>query len=273
MTTDILRRIAADKVVEVQRGRGFLPLSSLRELADKQPPPRDFTGALQSCKQWQQKAQQQPARLPVIAEIKRRSPSRGVLRESFSPSALAREYEKGGASCLSVLTDRKYFGGGGRHLRMAKAAVALPVLRKDFILDEWQIIQSRAMGADAVLLIAALLNGEKMRQLAKAAMQWGMAVLVETHDDDEVNSALQVPGALVGINNRNLRTFVVDNNTAARLIPHIRRIDPARIIIAESGVKTNDDIRQMQNADAFLIGEALMRADKPGEALRELFRR
>ncbi len=251
-----------------------MPLSALDKLADRQLPPRDFVGALRACCKLSQQlthSPQQSQMLPVIAEIKRRSPSRGVLRESFSPSALAREYEDGGACCLSVLTDRKYFGGGGKHLKMAKAAVSLPVLRKDFILDEWQVVQSRAMGADAVLLIAALLDGEKMRQLAKAAMQLGMAVLIEAHDDEEVKAALEVPNALIGINNRNLRTFVVDINTAIRLIPQIRSIDPSRIIIAESGVKNNDDIRKMQNADAFLIGETLMRADKPGEALRELF--
>lgn len=277
---DILQRIAADKLVEVERGRGVLPLSVLRDLADKQLPPRDFVAALgDSCKpsqtavhQSKQNPQQQSsAKLPVIAEIKRRSPSRGVLRQSFSPAALAKEYEDGGAACLSVLTDRKYFGGGIKHLQMAKAAVSLPVLRKDFILDEWQIFQSRAMGADAILLIAALLNGKKMQQLAKLAMILGMAVLIETHDDEEVQTALTVPGALIGINNRNLRTFVVDINTAIRLIPIIRRIDPNRLIIAESGVKNYDDIDKMQNADAFLIGETLMRAPKPGEALKELF--
>ena len=259
MPDDILRRIVADKVVEVQRRRGRLPFALVCEKASEQKPPRDFIGALRDS-----------ARLPVIAEIKRRSPSRGILRAPFSPFALAREFANSGAACLSVLTDRKFFGGGGAHLKLAKAA-GLPILRKDFILDEWQIAESRAMGADAILLIAAMLNGDKLQQLASAAAKWQMAVLIETHDEEEAQTALAVPNALIGINNRNLRTFAVDINTTINIAPLLRRVDAARLIVAESGILDNTDIDKLRDADAFLIGETLMRAKQPGVALRKLF--
>ena len=258
---DILRRIAEDKRAEVLRLEKQTPLALMRRRARKQKPALDFAASLRDS-----------SRLPVIAEIKRQSPSRGVLRKPFSPRKLAREFADSGAACLSVLTDKKYFGGAGEHIAAAKES-GLPVLRKDFMLGEWQIVEARAMGADAVLLIAALLSVEEMQSLAAAAREFKMSVLVEAHDDVEVKAALAIPDALVGINNRNLRTFAVDINTAARLAPKIKKADASRLVVAESGVRGAKDIVKLQaaRADAFLIGETLMRAKSPGAALRKLF--
>ena len=258
---DFLRRIAEDKRAEISRLRSQISGSEIRRRAAAAPSPRDFAGALKNAAARGQ--------YPVIAEIKKKSPSKGILRAEFTPAALAAEYESGGAACLSVLTDAPYFGGGGGDLRAARESCALPVLRKDFMLEEWQIYESRALGADAVLLIAALLPPEKTAQMAKTAESLGMAALAETHDETELRAALAVPNVLIGINNRSLNDFRVSLQTAEKLLP----LAGGRFAVAESGIQSAADIARLSAAGAngFLIGETLMRADSPAEKLRELF--
>ncbi len=257
----ILARIAADKRAEILRRQKQTTASAIRKKAKAQPPPKDFAFALRDS-----------SRLPVIAEIKRKSPSKGTLRSPFSPQKLARAFAAGGAACISVLTDKKYFGGESAHLPQA-ARAGLPLLRKDFVLCEWQVWESRALGADAVLLIAALLDLPQLQKLAAAAADWGMAALIETHDENEVGAALAVPDAIVGINNRDLQTFAVDIQTTARLAPKIKKADASRLVVAESGIANAKDAAMLRaaGADAFLIGETLMRAPAPDETLREFF--
>ncbi len=263
--SDILQRIVAVKHTELQALRQQRSLASLRAdcaaLAADQAP-RDFAGALRS------RIGQGAA--AVIAEVKKASPSKGVIREHFVPAEIARQYERGGATCLSVLTDEAFFQGSAAYLQQARAACALPVLRKDFIVDEYQVVQARAMGADCILLIAACLADAEMAELEACAASLGMHVLVEVHDAAELNRALRLKTPLVGINNRNLRTFEVSLQTTLDLLPSV----PAdRLLVTESGILGVDDVRRMRVAGvhAFLVGEAFMRASDPGAALADLF--
>ena len=206
----------------------------------------------------------------VIAEIKKASPSKGVIREDFEPVQIAKSYREGGATCLSVLTDRDFFQGCEAYLSEARAACDLPVLRKDFTIDPYQVVEARAIGADAVLLIVAALADEQMRELTQTANEVGVDVLVEVHNRDELERALELPTPLVGINNRDLHTFDTRLETTLNLLPLI----PAdRLVITESGIHTAADVAQMRaaNVQSFLVGEAFMRAEEPGEKLRELF--
>ena len=206
----------------------------------------------------------------MIAEVKRASPSRGLLRADYRPADIARSYERGGAACLSVLTDSEYFQGAAQHLAEARAACALPVLRKDFVLEPYQVFESRAMGADCILLLAAALTGAALRELEEAAQGLGMAVLVEVHDAAELEAALALDTPLVGINNRNLRSFETRLETTLELGA---RVPSPRIVIAESGIGSAQDVERLwvEGVRAFLVGEAFMRADDPGKALTELF--
>jgi indole-3-glycerol phosphate synthase len=258
----ILRRILARKAEEVAARRAALPLAQLERRGREQGPPREFYRALA-----QRTAAAEPA---VIAEIKKASPSKGVIREDFRPAQIAGSYQRGGATCLSVLTDRDFFQGGDDCLEEARAACDLPVLRKDFTIDPYQVVEARAIGADAVLLIVAALEDDRMRELADAAAEVGVDVLVEVHNRDELERALVLSTPLVGINNRDLHTFETRLETTLDLLPHI----PAgRLVVTESGIHTRDDVARMRaaNVQAFLVGEAFMRADEPGEKLRELF--
>ena len=206
----------------------------------------------------------------VIAEVKKASPSKGVLRESFDPAAIASSYQRGGAACLSVLTDEQFFQGHPEFLAQARNACDLPVIRKDFIVDPYQVLQARAWGADCILLIVAALSDAQLDELHRCAVDYDMDVLVETHDADELERALQLPTALLGINNRNLRTFDVTLQTTLGLLD---QIPGDKLVITESGILGPDDVHQMReaNVNAFLVGEAFMRADDPGGALDELF--
>ena len=227
-------------------------------MLDRVPPVRDFVAALRA---------KRPA---VIAEIKRASPSKGLLRQNFDPAAIARSYEEGGAACMSVLTDREFFQGAPEHLSAARAACALPALRKDFLIDPYQVMEARALGADCVLLIVACLADVEMRELEALARSLGMAVLVEVHDAAELERALALKTPLIGINNRNLRSFETRLETTLDLLP---RIPDDRLVITESGILAKADVKRMREhgVHAFLVGEAFMRADDPGAELRKLF--
>lgn len=251
----ILERIVAAKRAEIAAARKRIPEVKL----DAAPPVRDFVAALRA---------KQPA---VIAEIKRASPSKGLLRRDFDPAAIAQSYEKGGAACMSVLTDREFFQGAPEHLSAARRACALPVLRKDFVIDPYQVYESRALGADCILLIAACLDGRKMRELESVSHDLGMAVQVEVHDAAELERALELATPLLGINNRNLRSFETRLETTLDLLP---RVPADRIVITESGILSRADVARMRErgVEAFLVGETFMRAEDPGAALAELFR-
>jgi indole-3-glycerol phosphate synthase len=258
---DILDRILARKREELDAARRAVPLAQMQERAAAAPPPRDFVGALRA-----KMAAGKPA---VIAEVKRASPSKGLLRADFDPAAIARNYEAGGAACLSVLTDRDFFQGAPEHLAQARAACALPALRKDFVTEPYQVHESRAMGADCILLIAAALARQDMQGLEASARSLGMAVLVEVHDADELDAALTLQTPLIGINNRNLRTFETRLETTLDLLG---AIPPDRIVVTESGIRSRADVALLRarGVPAFLVGESLMRAPDPGLALREL---
>lgn len=263
--SDILQRIVAVKHAELTTLRAQRSLASLRADCASLPPewaPRGFEAALR-----RRLAQGAAA---VIAEVKKASPSKGVLREHFVPAEIARQYEQGGAACLSVLTDETFFQGSTAYLQQARAACALPVLRKDFMVDEYQVVQARAMGADCVLLIAACLADSEMAELEACALGLGMAVLVEVHDAAELDRALRLQTALLGINNRNLRTFEVSLQTTLDLLP---AVPPDRLLVTESGIVGAADVARMRRAGvhAFLVGEAFMRARDPGAALAALF--
>ncbi|MFW5955041.1 MAG: indole-3-glycerol phosphate synthase TrpC [Guyparkeria sp.] len=261
-TPDILKKIIARKRVEVAAARQVTSAAALEEQARAADRPRGFERAIEA-----RVAERQPA---VIAEIKKASPSRGVLRDPFDPVAIARSYQKGGATCLSVLTDRDFFQGDAEYLKAARAACRLPVLRKDFLIDPYQVDEARAMGADCVLLIAAALDDDTMQALHDRARHWGMDVLVEVHDHDELLRALTLDTRLIGINNRDLRSFDVSLDTTLTLL---HDIPDDRIVVTESGILGVEDVRRMRDHDvhAFLVGEAFMRAGDPGEALAELF--
>jgi len=260
--SDVLNKILAVKAEEVAAGKQARPLAEMEQLARAQSAPRDFAGALQ--------ARVAAGRAAVIAEVKKASPSKGVLREHFVPAEIAASYEAGGAACLSVLTDRQFFQGASEYLQQARAACALPVLRKDFMIDPWQVFEARAMGADAILLIVAALSLAQMQELEAVADDLGMAVLVESHDAGELDVALQLRTPLIGINNRNLRTFEVSLDTT---LDQLGRIPHDRLVITESGILVAADVRTMRarNVNAFLVGEAFMRAPDPGAALQQLF--
>jgi indole-3-glycerol phosphate synthase len=250
----ILERILAVKRAEIAAAKD----SQVEIKARTAPPPRDFVAALRA---------RQPA---VLAEIKRASPSKGLLRPDFDPAAIARSYEKGGAACMSVLTDKEFFKGAPEHLSAARAACSLPALRKDFLIDPYQVFESRALGADCILLIAACLADSEMSELEKLAQSLGMAVLVEVHDADELERALELKTPLIGINNRNLRNFETRLETTLDLLPRIPR---NRLVITESGILSTADVTRMRakNVHAFLVGEAFMRASDPGSELKKLF--
>ncbi len=259
---DVLARILATKHGEVAQRSAARPLAAVRADALAQSAPRGFARALQA-----RAAAGAPA---VIAEVKKASPSKGVIREDFQPEAIARSYAEGGATCLSVLTDVQYFQGADAYLQEARSACDLPVLRKDFLVDPWQVWEARALGADCILLIVAALDDDTMLRLSETAEEAGLDVLVEVHDGDELERALALPTPLVGINNRDLRTFETSLDVSLDL--HAR-MPEGRLTVAESGIHTADDVARLRSAgiDAFLVGEAFMRAADPGKALAELF--
>ncbi|MBI3777943.1 MAG: indole-3-glycerol phosphate synthase TrpC [Gammaproteobacteria bacterium] len=259
---DILRKILARKAEEIAARAGRLPLRELQQRVPAAPAPRGFLQAIRS-----RLAAGRPA---VIAEIKKASPSKGLLRADFRPAEIARSYERHGATCLSVLTDEDFFQGSDEYLRQARAACALPVLRKDFTVDPYQVIEARVIGADAILLIVAALTDERLRELAVLAAELGMDVLVEVHDARELDRALVLDTPLIGVNNRDLRTF---NTTLETTFGLLAKIPPDCVVITESGIHTPADVAAMQarGVNAFLVGEAFMKADDPGMKLDELF--
>ena len=254
----VLERIVEAKRAEIAAARERASLDTVKAQARSASAVRDFVGALRA---------KRPA---VIAEIKKASPSRGVLREQFEPAAIARSYERAGAACLSVLTDRQFFQGAPEHLLAARSACALPVLRKDFVIEPYQVFESRALGADCILLIAACLSVDEMLELERIATALGMAVLAEVHDAEELERALSLKTPLIGINNRNLRTFETRLETTLELLS---RVPKGRIVVTESGILGGTDVKRMRDAgvETFLVGEAFMRSSDPGAALRELF--
>ncbi len=260
--SDILDKIVAVKHQEVAAARKRLSLEAVRADAESRVLTRDFVGAL--------KAKIAAGKPAVIAEIKKASPSKGVLREDFIPADIAQSYAEYGAACLSVLTDVQFFQGQVDYLKQARASCQLPVLRKDFMVDPYQIYESRSMGADCILLIAACLDDAQMKDMEAIARGLDMAVLVEVHDGAELDRALQLKTPLIGINNRNLKTFEVTLDTTLALKAHV----PAdRLLVTESGILSRDDVLRMGAAgiNAFLVGEAFMRVPEPGEALAALF--
>ena len=258
----ILENIIARKHAEVAERSARVSMAELERAARTADAPRGFAKAM-----LERVARKEAA---IIAEIKKASPSKGVIREDFDPAAIAVSYANGGATCLSVLTDVDFFQGSDAYLQQARAACNLPVLRKDFMVDAYQIYEARAMGADCVLLIAACLDDAQMRDMEAQALALGMAVLVEVHDAAEMERALKLKTPLIGVNNRNLHTFEVDLNTSINLR---NAVGSDRIIVAESGISTPDDVARLRDADVqtFLVGEAFMRAADPGKALKELF--
>jgi indole-3-glycerol phosphate synthase len=259
---DILHRILARKAEEIAERSARLPLAGLVARSAELPPPRGFVAAL--------RAKVAAGRPGVIAEIKRASPSRGVIRADYDPAAIARAYARAGAACLSVLTDEEFFQGRDAHLAQARDACELPVLRKDFVIDPWQVHEARAIGADAILLIVAALDDAALRELSQLAQSLGLAVLVEVHDEPELERALALPTPLVGINNRDLRTFETSLETTLRLRA---RVGAGRMVVSESGIHAPADVERLRAAgvEAFLVGEAFMRATDPGVELARLF--
>ncbi len=260
--SDILNKILATKREEVAKASAIKSLKEIHEEALAQPEPRDFVGNL---------AKKDAANLPaVIAEIKKASPSKGVIREDFNPAEIAKSYEQAGAACLSVLTDEQYFQGSAAYLKQARDACSLPVLRKDFMIDPYQVVEARAMGADCILLIAAALELKQMQLLEDVSHELGMAVLVEVHNQKELDLALELGTPLVGINNRNLRTFDVTLQTTLDLL---KNLPDDRFVITESGIFTPEDVALMRdnNVNGFLVGEAFMRQPDPGAEFTKVF--
>ena len=260
--SDILNKIIAtkhDEIAELMRAK---PLSVVRAEAEAHRDIRDFTGAIE--------AKIAAGKSAVIAEVKKASPSKGILRENFVPAEVAKSYQSGGAACLSVLTDSPYFQGSTEYLKQARAACNLPVIRKDFIVDAYQVYEARAMGADCILLIVGALELHQMQALEALAHDLGMAVLVESHDAEELEAALTLKTSLIGINNRDLRTFNVSLSTTTDLL---KMMPPGKRVITESGILSRADVAHMRKHDvrAYLVGEAFMRAPDPGVALAELF--
>lgn len=261
-TPDVLKKILRRKIEEISASADEESLSALAQRATQASPPRGFVNALQ-----QRVARGDSA---VIAEIKKASPSKGVIREHFDPRAIARSYAEGGAACLSVLTDKDFFQGSAQYLIDARNACELPVIRKDFLVDQYQIYEARAMGADCVLLIVAALGDAMLAELYGLAHHLGMDVLIEVHDGDELERAMQLSPALIGINNRDLRTFDVTLQTTLDLLD---QIPDDVMVVTESGILSTADVSLMRehNVNAFLVGEAFMRAESPGQTLAELF--
>ena len=262
-TPDILQKIIRRKHEEIAAAQINISLDMLKQQAASADAPRGFVAAMQ-----QRIASGKAA---VIAEIKKASPSKGVIREDFHPADIAASYERGGAACLSVLTDIDFFQGSPEYLKQARAACGLPVIRKDFIVEPYQVYEARAMGADCILLIVSALDDATMQSLYNLTQSLGMDVLIEVHDREELLRALPLGATLVGINNRNLRTFDTSLNTTLELLADI---PPDRMVVTESGIHTTDDVELMQhnNINAFLVGEAFMRADDPGAQLQALFK-
>jgi indole-3-glycerol phosphate synthase len=260
--SDILDKIIAVKRQEVAIAQQGFPFEDLRLTAESREPVRDFVGAI--------RAKHEIGAAAVIAEVKKASPSKGVLREDFRPAEIAQTYARHGAACLSVLTDVQFFQGHADFLVAARAACALPVIRKDFLIDPYQVLEARAMGADCILLIAAALSTPDMQDLEALALSLGLAVLVEVHNEAELDQALTLKTPLIGINNRNLRTFEVTLETTLGLLAGIPE---NRIVVTESGILTRADVASMRaaNVHTFLIGEAFMRAPDPGSALSQMF--
>ncbi len=264
---DILQRILDRKAEEIAERSARVPLDALRARLADASPPRGFVAAIEA---------KRSAGLPaVIAEVKKASPSKGVIRADFDPAAIARSYEAAGAACLSVLTDIDFFQGADAYLQQARAACALPVLRKDFTIDPYQIVEARVLGADCILLIVAALDDDQLSSLYREAVAVGLDVLVEVHDGDELRRALALPAidgreALIGVNNRNLRTFEVSLDTTLSLLD---AMPAGRPLVTESGIATRDDVQRMRDAGvgSFLVGESFMRDADPGAALRRLF--
>jgi len=259
--SDILQRILATKREEIAAGRVLHSMAELQARATDMPKPRGFMQRLQLV------AKSGPA---VIAEVKKASPSAGVIRANFNPAEIARSYEAAGAACLSVLTDQQYFQGAAEFLQQARAACNLPVLRKDFIIDSWQLPEARVMGADCILLIASALTLSELQELEGQARELQLDVLLEVHDEAELELALQTEARLIGVNNRNLKTFVTDLAASERIRPLI----PAdRMMVTESGIHSRADVQRLQQhgIQVFLVGEAFMRAENPGIALKALF--
>ena len=254
----ILSEILARKREEVELSRRRLPLGELKRRLQNSPPPRDFIGAIERA--------ERPA---LIAEVKRASPSGGILRQDYVPEALARAYEANGAACVSVVTDEKYFQGTLEHLSAVRSTVSLPVMRKDFIVDEYQLYESRVAGADAVLLIMAALKRSELEYLLSVAWSLGMAGFVEVHDEEELDEALKTQARLLGINNRDLHVFRTDLNTTLRLMP---LVPPDRLVISESGIKTRADVLRLREAGVhgILVGESLVREPDVGAKVRQL---
>lgn len=261
-TPDILKRICARKLEEIEQRRAKVSLEALQQKIDTAPSARGFTEAL--------KNRVASGKAAVIAEIKKASPSKGVLRENFDPAAIARSYAENGATCLSVLTDIDFFQGADEYLQQARASCELPVLRKDFMLDTYQVYESRVLGADCILLIVAALEDTQMKELYALSNELGMDVLVEIHDADELARVQDMKLPMIGINNRNLHTFETSLQTTIGLLPHI---DSDCLVITESGIHARADVDLMQSnhVNAFLIGEAFMRRDDPGLGLKSLF--
>ncbi len=261
-TPDVLERILARKALEVAQRRERVGMRELDQRAAAAPPTRGFAHAV--------KARVDAGRPAVIAEIKRASPSKGLLRADFHPPEIAVSYERSGATCLSVLTDVEFFRGADEHLQQARNACSLPVLRKDFVVDPYQIYEARGLGADCVLLIVAALEDALMAELAALTQRLGMDILVEVHDARELERALRLQTPLIGINNRDLRTFETNLDVTLALLP---LIPPDRFVVTESGIHSPGDVAHMRHhgVNAFLVGEAFMRAPEPGVKLAELF--
>ena len=261
-TPDILKKIIARKEQEIIQAKGIISPDEIMEKAYDNRNTRDFFKALKDKADLKQNA--------IIAEIKKASPSKGVLRENFNPVEIAKSYEDHGAACLSVLTDKDFFQGDNQYLIDARSAVSIPVLRKEFIIEPYQVFESRVLGADCILLIAACLSDSQMEDLAMLAITLKMDVLVEVHDLEELKRTIQLRLPMIGINNRNLRTFEVSLKTTIDLL---QELDDETLVITESGILTSDDVSLMRenNIHSFLVGEAFMRQDNPGKALQEIF--
>ncbi len=263
-TPDILKKIVHRKAEEIAARKQKLSLEALQQRIEAAPPVRNFVEAM--------RGKLAAGKAAVIAEVKKASPSKGVIRADFRPADIARSYEQGGAACLSVLTDIDFFQGADEYLQQARGACSLPVLRKDFIIDPYQVYEARMIGADCILLIAACLSDAQMQELSALALELGMDVLVEVHDAEELARTLPLNLPLVGINNRNLRTFETSLQTTLELLA---QIPEGRIVVTESGIHTPLDVALMREhgVNSFLVGEAFMRAEEPGERLAELFGR
>ncbi len=261
-TPDILKRIIARKSEEIVENSSAISLSAIKDKASSAPVPRDFVGNI--------RVKLKSGKPAIIAEIKKASPSKGILREDFSPGDIAKSYAKAGAACLSILTDVDYFQGANQHLIEARNACDLPVIRKDFIIDEYQIYEARVIGADCILLITAVLNDKKLHELSNLALSLQMAVLVEVHNKDELIKALKLNLPLLGINNRDLHSFNTNLKTSIELLEFI---PDDKIVVTESGILNKEDVKLMQDnsINTFLVGEAFMRAKDPGQKLKRLF--